>query len=1021
MVRKLALAVSLALGTLSVPAHALGLGELSSKSALNQNFRGDIKLLSVRAEELDAVRVRLADAEAFKRAGVDRPFYLSLLKFEPMLTDSGKSVVRVSSDFPIREPFMNFLVEVNWPNGRLLREYTVLLDPPTTTKRRPPKVTPAARSAKPAPAKAPVAKTAEPSTQPSTVKSTSAGVDGYEYGPVVANDTAWGIAKKVRPRGVSMEQMMMALLAANPHAFIDGNINRLRKGKILRVPALAEIQKLSYQQARQAYREQQDQWLAQRDERLRKTAALEQTETQAAEGGEAGVTPEDQLRIATARPEGEGEAGAGDDDTVSPTASDLKSRLIVARENAETSRQEAETLRSQVDDLQLRLEDMQKLLTLKDDQLAQLQDRVATETDAAEQPVVTEAPTEDTAVVAAESEAVEASSEEAGVVAEAAEDYRIPDVAPQVDPDAIVMETVRQAAPIEEVAPQIDPDQIVQDTIEVVEAQDAAQAEVVSEESPAAQTEPAAAEPVSEAVVEEEVAPPPVAAVAEPPAPVAEPAEVESARPSPWYSAIEKNLLPIGVGGVSLLALLGWLATRGRRKDEEPVTPEPAVAEAVAADDTDDESELTEVAEATVDPESALVDEPAVTASTLTDLPDSSFLEEFSPADINALQDETGEVDPVSEADVYIAYGRYQQAEEMLNQAMSRDPDRLALKHKLLEVHYATKNAAAFTALAQQMVDAGQDAADDAAWSRTMDMGRELAPDNELFDLAATGRTTTLDEDVPGDAATAAVAAAGAADAVDADTLALDDLDLSELTAEFEAEAAVEDALEPPSEVSVTLDLEDSTSLNDIGGIELPEPIQLSDLEGMDIELPKAEPEGIAGGTDDTISDSLDLDGMMAEAEAAVDGGDSVLNADSEFSADELQAQLDELSDLSILDSELDAATTSEMVEPLPAIELESEETVGDDGSQVDQPFNLDEAFDVAESEDEGEEVVEMGEVAAVPESVDEDEVATKLDLARAYVEMGDEDGARAILAEVAAEGSQAQKGDAETLLSQLG
>ena len=1037
MVRKLALAVSLALGTLSVPAHALGLGELSSKSALNQNFKGDIKLLSVRAEELDAVRVGLADAEAFKRAGVDRPFYLSLLKFEPVLTDSGKSVVRVSSDFPIREPFMNFLVEVNWPNGRLLREYTVLLDPPTTTKRRPPKVTPAATSTRSTPAKAAVAKTATPSTPATTAKTTSAGVDGYEYGPVVANDTAWGISKKVRPSGVSMEQMMMALLEANPHAFIDGNINRLRKGKILRVPALAEIQKLSYQQARQAYREQQDQWLAQRDERLRKAAAVEQAEAQATEGGGAEVTSDDQLRIATARPEGEGEAGAGDDDAVSPTSTDLKSRLIVARENAETSRQEAEVLRSQVDDLQVRLEDMQKLLTLKDDQLAQLQDRVVTEELEAEAPLVADAPAEDVVVAEAGTEPVEAAAD-AGVSPDVTEDYRIQDVAPQVDPDAIVMESIREAAPIEELAPQLDADQVAQEAAEAAEVvvseesgeAQGTQAEVVIEETPAGQAESEAAEPLSEAVVEEQAAPEPVtAAVVEPPPvaePVAEPPVSESARPSPWYSVIEKNMLPIGAGGVSLLALLGWLATRGRRKEEEPAAPEPALA-AVADAGTEEPghaSEVAEVAEATVDPESAMVDEPAVTAEALNDLPDSSFLEEFSPADINALQDETGEVDPVSEADVYIAYGRYQQAEEMLNQAMSRDPDRLALKHKLLEVHYATKNAGAFAVLAQQMVDAGQDAADDAAWSRAMDMGRELAPDNELFDLAGAGRTAALDEDVPGDAVTAAAVAAaaeGAANAVDADTMALDDLDLSELTAEFEAEAAPEEGLGPASEVSVTLDLDDSTGLNEAGGIELPEPIQLSDIEGLDVELPKAEPEGIAGGVDETVADSLDLDGMMAEAEAAVDGGDSLLNADSEFSADELQAQLDELSDLSILDSELDAASTSEMIEPLPSIELESEDVVTDDESQVDQPFNLDEAFDVAESEDGGEDVLEMGEVAAVPESVDEDEVATKLDLARAYVEMGDEDGARAILAEVAAEGSQAQRGDAETLLSQLG
>ncbi|MGD8958170.1 MAG: fimbrial protein FimV, partial [Chromatiaceae bacterium] len=213
MVRKLALAVSLALGTVSVPVYALGLGELSSKSTLNQNFEGNIPLLSVLPEELDGVRVNLADAEIFERAGVERPFYLSLLRFEPALTDSGKTVVRVTSEFPIREPFLNFLVEVNWPKGRLVREYTVLLDPPTTTMRRAPKVSPAATPAR----------TAVVPSQPSAAVAASSGgttqrvsAAGSEYGPVRANDTAWRIAEEVRPSGVSIEQTMMALLEANP-------------------------------------------------------------------------------------------------------------------------------------------------------------------------------------------------------------------------------------------------------------------------------------------------------------------------------------------------------------------------------------------------------------------------------------------------------------------------------------------------------------------------------------------------------------------------------------------------------------------------------------------------------------------------------------------------------------------------------------------------------------------------------------------------------------------------------------
>jgi len=1036
MVRKLALAVSLALGTLSVPVHALGLGELSSKSALNQNFSGDITLLSVRPEELDAVRVRLGDAEAFKRAGVDRPFYLSLFKFEPALTSRGKPVIRISSDFPVREPFLNFLVEVNWPNGRLLREYTVLLDPPTTTRRRPPKIAPAVKKAK---AVAP-----PPVTQkvPAPTPAGSKGTGGYEYGPVVANETAWSIAKEVRPGGVSMEQMMMALLNANSHAFVDGNINRLRKGRILRVPSLTEIRELGRQQARQAYREQQDEWLAQRNEKLQAAAEKAASEEAAVEGSAAGAAEtSDQLRIATARPEGEGEAGAGDDDALSATASDLKSRLIVARENAETSRQEAETLRSQVDDLQVRLENMQKLLSLKDDQLAGFQDRIATNdstTEITETPAGTEAAAtgeaESTAAepapqvadeaaepvvetteqpeAVAEDEVVTEVAEGTAEVMTAPQDYAIQDIAPQIDPDLIVMGGGVEEPLAEEVPTQIDPDLIVEQAAARI-AQAASESEQLSAGTDAAETEIVVEEaPADEAVTIDaaaDAATEPVAAAPEPaPAPTVEETSPEApASASPIMEMIEKNMVPIAAGGISLLALLGWLFSRRGRKEEETSGPAPVAASEIAA--------------ATPEPEPA-VDEPVMDADALSELPDSSFLDEFSPSDINALQDETGEVDPVSEADVYIAYGRYQQAEEMLKQAMSRDPDRLALKHKLLDVHYATRNAGAFAALAQEMVDSGQDTADEPAWARTREMGRELAPDNALFSLRAEdGAIAGLDEDVgTADQVTATEAEAPAA-SVDEDTLALGDLELSELTADFDDDKGKQDDLEIPSEVSISLDLDEPSGLSaTLEEIEPPESIELDDLEALDVELPKVELDGMQPETEDTISDSLDLDSMMAEAEAAVAGNES-LSLDSEFSADELQAQLDELSDLSVLDSS-EATEVPEVPEPPAGLGLVAEDSGTVDGT-LDQPINLDEAFDVAQGDEVGADVVDIGVAAAPPaaESVSEDEVATKLDLARAYVEMGDADGARAILEEVVAEGSNTQRGDAETLLSRLG
>lgn len=1045
MVRKLALAVSLALGTVSVPVHALGLGELSSKSGLNQNFSGDITLLSVQAEELDSVRVKLADPDAFERAGVERPFYLSLLKFEPALTAKGATVIRVTSEFPIREPFLNFLLEVNWPNGRLLREYTVLLDPPTTTMRRPPQVAPAAqtRSTAPVPAAAPPRPAAAPAKTTGQVQPVAAG-GGTEYGPVKSNDTAWSIAKQLRPRGVSMEQMMIALLNANPNAFVDGNINRLRKGQILRVPSAAEIQELSRAQARQAYREQQDAWLAQRNEKLQRAAEQTVADVTPAGADAAATDAQDQLRIATARPEGEGEAGAGDDNaTATTSSSDLSARLIAARENAETSRQEAETLRSQVDDLQERLQNMQKLLTLKDDQLAQLQDRVVSEeaevpaaqapaeADAAEVALANQVDLQAADVTAAEvAQAVDqAVAEMTGAADAPAGEYRIQEIPPQIDADRIVMGGKAETPSALGIPPQVDPDRIVMGgsagapvaeqmvpevepapTVEVspaVATDTAVDAAQASSESNVVVIEGAtetgqAGVPVTAVPAEPAVAADQPAAVepsVEPTAPAAVPGGMFNL-PKPLANMIEQNIVPIAAGGITLLALIGWLATRGRRR---PASGPGAAQAALASSDQ----------------ELPAVDQPALDAAALDELPDSSFLDEFSPSDIDALHDETGEVDPVSEADVYIAYGRYQQAEDLLRQAMERDPDRLALKHKLLEVHYATRNAETFSALAQEMVDAGQDSVDEDAWARALDMGRELSPDNPLFAQASGRRGAKL-------AGLAAAAAAGAAaKAVDDDTLSLDDLELSELTAAYDEDNTGSDDLEAPSEVSILLDLDEASSLSESTMPEMPASISLDELDSLDFALPEADKADTARSEpveEDSVSDSFNLDSMMAQAEAAVDSDESTLSLDSEFSADELQAQLDELSDLSVLDSDLDEQpeTTPSAVAPGGSMGLVYEDTSGATEG-LDQPISLDESVDADEAEEVGAEILDFGSAVDADDAGGEDDITTKLDLARAYVEMGDQDGARSILEEVLGEGNDEQKGNAEKLLSQLG
>jgi pilus assembly protein FimV len=541
---------------------------------------------------------------------------------------------------------------------------------------------------------------------------------------------------------------------------------------------------------------------------------------------------------------------------------------------------------------------------------------------------------------------------------------------------------------IEDIPAQVDPDRIV------LESMIPAAPEVATPTAADPLPAPADLAPGAVAVVPPVGTLEPAAVVATEPAVEAPPAAAPLLPPE-IGELLEQNMVPVALGGVLVLALIGLIATRGRRREPEQEAVLPAAAAL---------------------PDEFPVDQPAVPPRVLDELPESGFLDDFSPSELNALQDETGEVDPVSEADVYIAYGRYQQAEELLGQAMQRDPGRLALKHKLLEVHYATRNADKFAALAKEMAEAGQDAVDEDAWARAQDMGRELQPDNPLFALpeGETGKRRA--------AHAGGAMLGGAAAMVDDDTLSLDELELSELKAAYDEAESQESQLDVPSEVSILLDLDEASSLASRPTPQAPEPIPFEEVESLDFTLPVAEQDSASkrGDDKDTINDAFDLDSMMAQAEAVVDGSDTSLSLDSAFSAEELQAQLDELSDLSALDSAFEQEVPApEFAEPR-NLGLVTEDRSDLPGG-VDQPMRLDDALETDDLVGEGAEILQFEPVAAEPVDDDADDVTTKLDLARAYYEMGDEDGARSILEEVVAEGNDHQRDDAERLLAKLG
>lgn len=245
---------------------ALGLGEIDLQSALNQPMRAEISIVGASGEELGDLNVQLASQGAFDRLGLDKPQFLNSLEFRVGRNDRGEPVLKVSSLVPIAEPFVTFLLEAKWARGSLLREYTVLLDPPTFVPQATPAPAPAVRAPstasqatrtsgtvlrQPEPEPAPVAETQAPARAPYTPPEGS-----HRIG---RGDTLWAVAERYRPDGVTINQMMIALYEANPEAF-SGNINRLRAGSILRIPTAEDMRAVSGNVADSAVREHMESW-----------------------------------------------------------------------------------------------------------------------------------------------------------------------------------------------------------------------------------------------------------------------------------------------------------------------------------------------------------------------------------------------------------------------------------------------------------------------------------------------------------------------------------------------------------------------------------------------------------------------------------------------------------------------------------------------------------------------------------------------------------------------------------------
>lgn len=939
-VRKLVLAIAAATALSSGMAHALGVGELTLQSSLNQPLVAEIELLDVRDLSAAEVRPTLASPEEFNKAGVDRQYFLTDLTFTPLVKPNGKSVIRVTSTKPVREPYLNFLVEVLWPNGRLLREYTLLLDPPLYS----PQAAAAPQLPIAAPAPRPAAATTPRTAAPAPVAAAPRAGTGAQPGEyrTNANDTLWEVAQRARGNG-SVHQAMLAIQDLNPDAFIGGNINRMKSGQVLRLPDDQQIASRSQAQALTQVNEQNSSW---RQSRSAPAAAgtrqIDATRRTGAGAAPAQVPNEDKLKLLAADA---GKATSGSENGANNSAA-LSNQLAVTQESLDSTRRENDELKDRMNDLQSQLDKLQRLIQLKDNQLAKLQADVSA-------PAGQTAGAGESAVAAPAAGELPAdpaaSSAEAG--ADAAANANAP--AAPVDP---VTEAPQAGA---EVAPGASVDG------------------TAPAEEPAAPAQPAPSEPAAPVVAQ---APEPAAAA---PESVEEDSALDSLLANPMLLGL--------IGGSLLLALLLVLLILSRRNARKEAEQEESLA--VYQEDThrfDSDMELP--------------------ADSLNDLPDDRAAL-LAPVGEERVTAQTG--DALGEADIYIAYGRFNQAAELLHNAINDEPHRTDLRLKLMEVYAELGDREGFARQESELREIG------GAHAEVEQLKSRYPAMVMLGGAAALTSTTTAADDL---------------DSFSLDDLTLDepaqpvasqpaddsfDLDLDALEAEFAADPL------PQAQSADRFDEIDNLSLDSDLDLQAPQqPVaSKSEDDAFDIDFgSETDSRQDLGG--ELADFSLDLD---SPATPAAKEDEFLLSLDDD--ADKSPANDDQ--------NDFSSALAGEKAKDdfdLPAdfdLSLNDEQPAPNTGASFaaqldDVTAELDQLAESMEQQGKLEPEYLQTDTSSLDDDEEfdflsgTDETATKLDLARAYIDMGDSEGARDILDEVIAEGNEGQQQEARELIGKL-
>jgi pilus assembly protein FimV len=675
------LAVASALGLLTPAAHAFGLGKLELHSALNDPFKAEIAVTALQGEEIDNLQVKLASNQEFEKAGLERNFVLMGLEFD-VIQEQGVTYISVSSERPIKEPLLDFLVIATTGEGRLIREYTVLLDPPKYVLTKPAKQpTPQTKTKT-----GEKAKTTTPAKKVQTTsynygQTTQATYNSNTYGPIAKRDTLWDIALKTRPeKSLSVNQMMMALLDANPNAFHRNNINGLNAGVTLDIPSLDAIKQLSKAAATTAVVEQNTQW---KNKNKIQAASISTeiisvettgTEVQAIDEQET-VKVDDSVsadieneevtsRLKLVVPSDDESLN---DDMLSPQGdeelSQLSEQLTFAQETIEAQAQENIDFKARMQAMEEQLETMRRILELKDPDLARLQSMLQEEqasesVDGNAQAIVEEA----LAVLEQNPEELEpavAVEDELEIDKNTAEE-NIEEYLNSLNSDQDVDESV-----IESAAPEINTDEVEDESVlPTVDDVVKTTSELLN---------------VDEAEIQDLI--------------------------SQVKTYVAENKMPTMLASLLILLTI-WLLIRRRNR------PNVSWDEAIEKYDVDDSSSSVDIAVADTSADNEQIE-----------------LDETSVDEQEEVVNEKTVDDLIKQADMFVGYADYTQAKSSLEQANLLEPDNRRVTSKMCFVLYKQNNVNEFINLVKQS-DFDTTSTE---WADIAEWGRELAPENELF------------------------------------------------------------------------------------------------------------------------------------------------------------------------------------------------------------------------------------------------------------------------------------------------